>query len=314
MIVLDFFSNVYHWSNFRLSTEEELGIVIQDKVFLSFKSFTILFYPRIISSRNYSSSIPSDEYFRKFWVGLMDGEGSVQINHTNRKSLNYRLTIKLQNCAENRRMLQLIAQIIGGKARPDNDFNYRWVCDSREGCQNILQIFDSYPPLTTRLTHKVAFMRENLVRSNIDWFFQNRAQMNSFAGKVQPKTNCSYYPEWISGFIEAEGSFVIRRNGNHSFAITQKFDLYLLQSIRNYFNTSSGIRLHDKQISLGFPKEITKRSTNASHSCAIKNNCIRFSLEIYQKEKLRHIISHFDNYPLLGQKLTSLNQFKPHVL
>lgn len=138
--------------------------------------------------------------------------------------------------------------------------------------------------------------------------------MNSFAGKVQPNTNCSYYPEWISGFIEAEGSFVIRKNGNHSFAISQKPDLYLLQSIRNYFNISSEIQLDDKQISLGFPKGITKRSINASHSCAIKDNCTRYSLEVYQKEKLRHIISHFDNYPLLGQKLTSFNQFKRHVL
>ena len=32
-----------------------------------------------------------------FWVGLMDGNGNLQINHLHRKSLQYRLIIKLNN-------------------------------------------------------------------------------------------------------------------------------------------------------------------------------------------------------------------------
>ena len=34
-------------------------------------------------------------YIHKFWVGLMDGNGNIQINHFRKKSLQYRLIIKL---------------------------------------------------------------------------------------------------------------------------------------------------------------------------------------------------------------------------
>ena len=35
------------------------------------------------------------EYIKMFWVGLMDGDGSIQVNHWRKQSLQYRLVIKL---------------------------------------------------------------------------------------------------------------------------------------------------------------------------------------------------------------------------
>src|SRR6266498_5414355 len=35
-------------------------------------------------------------YIQQFWVGLMDGDGSIQVNHWRKKDLQYRLVIKLQ--------------------------------------------------------------------------------------------------------------------------------------------------------------------------------------------------------------------------
>ena len=34
-------------------------------------------------------------YIQQFWVGLMDGDGSIQVNHWRKKDLQYRLVIKL---------------------------------------------------------------------------------------------------------------------------------------------------------------------------------------------------------------------------
>lgn len=34
------------------------------------------------------------EYITRFWVGLMDGDGSIQVNHWKRRSIQYRLVIK----------------------------------------------------------------------------------------------------------------------------------------------------------------------------------------------------------------------------
>jgi hypothetical protein len=44
-------------------------------------------------------------YIQKFWVGLMDGDGSIQVNHWRKKALQYRLVIKLRHCSENVEML-----------------------------------------------------------------------------------------------------------------------------------------------------------------------------------------------------------------
>lgn len=57
------------------------------------------------------------EYIKKFWVGLMDGDGSIQVNHWRKKCLQYRLVIKLKYCSENLFMLNLICKNIGGKVR-----------------------------------------------------------------------------------------------------------------------------------------------------------------------------------------------------
>lgn len=54
------------------------------------------------------------EYIKKFWVGLMDGDGSIQVNHWRFKNLQYRLIIKLTNNSNNYNMLILIAKVIGG--------------------------------------------------------------------------------------------------------------------------------------------------------------------------------------------------------
>ena len=56
-------------------------------------------------------------YIHKFWVGLMDGDGSIQVNHWKFKSLQYRLVIILKNCSENVTMLNIIAKTIGGSVR-----------------------------------------------------------------------------------------------------------------------------------------------------------------------------------------------------
>jgi hypothetical protein len=58
-----------------------------------------------------------NEYIKIFWVGLMDGYGSIQVNHWRKKSLQYRLIIKLSNFKSNYNMLIEIAKVIGGTVR-----------------------------------------------------------------------------------------------------------------------------------------------------------------------------------------------------
>ena len=114
-------------------------------------------------------------YIQKFWVGLMDGDGSIQVNHWRFKSLQYRLIIKLKYCAENLTMLNLIASNIGGNVRIIGKNEYViWVVNDRKQILKIITIFISYPPLTSRLRAQLAFMLECFERNNVEWYLSAR--------------------------------------------------------------------------------------------------------------------------------------------
>jgi hypothetical protein len=257
-------------------------------VVLANASLDIAFHDKMLDG----SVFPlTSDYVRKFWVGLMDGDGSLQVNHTHSKYVNYRITLKLKDNVANRSMLDLFTSSIGGKTRFEKPSFYRWVCDHPQNCQKILKVYESFPPLHSRMVHKLAFFKASLAQKDIHWYLAHRPQMNTWAGSLELRSplECGYYPEWLSGFVEAEGSFNLRANGNHSFSIGQKGEAHLLTSIRDYFQIHSSVRLHNSQVE-NF-----------------------YSLEVYEKATLGRIVNHFKTYPLLGEKVLSLRQFQNHL-
>uniref|UniRef100_E2JE61 Uncharacterized protein orf237 n=1 Tax=Rhizophagus irregularis (strain DAOM 181602 / DAOM 197198 / MUCL 43194) TaxID=747089 RepID=E2JE61_RHIID len=225
-------------------------------------------------------------YIQKFWVGLMDGDGSIQVNHWRKKALQYRLVIKLRHCSENVEMLNLISKDIGGKVRiiKKNEFVI-WVVDSRKSILKILKIFDTYPPLTSRLRAQLKFMLECFKRNDVEWYLNSRNSkyLTPTGSDISVDIDYSYFNEWLSGFIEAEGCFSIRQNNFHSFSIGQNDDKYLIDAIRNHFNIQSQTRNPYKTFWL---------------------------IETYRVSTLHNIIKHCTEYPLIGQKLVSFNKFK----
>lgn len=222
-------------------------------------------------------------YIQKFWVGLMDGDGSIQVNHWRKITLQYRLVIKLAHCSENVEMLNLISQDIGGKVRIIKNNEYViWVVDSRKSILKIIKIFDTYPPLTSRLQAQLNFMLECFKRNDVEWYLNSR-NSKYLTRDTSVNIDYSYFNEWLSGFIEAEGCFSIRQNNSHSFSIGQNDDKYLIDAIRNHFNIQSQTRNPYKTFWL---------------------------IETYRLSTLHHIIKHCTEYPLIGQKLVSFKKFK----
>lgn len=236
------------------------------------------------------------DYIKRFWVGLMDGDGSIQVNHWRHKSLQFRLVIKMANQPGNVYMLKLIANTIGGyvsfphpskKGSSNGVTHVVWKTDDRKVIQSIISIFEQYPPLTSRLTCQLAFLKECLAHNSVERYLQSRDYKFLAQPDIIQKFNSSftvpsYFNAWVSGFVEAEGCFALRTTGDPSFSIGQNNDLYLLSVINQHFG--------------GVNKVINKYK-------------VFYILEIYRKSVLRTIGAHFVDYPLLGHKDVSYNKW-----
>jgi hypothetical protein len=224
-----------------------------------------------------------------FWVGLMDGDGSIQVNHWRGQSLQYRLVIKLSNLKSNYNMLIEIAKVVGGTVRiigAKAGTDVIWVVNKKQEVEEIIKIYESYPPLTSKKICQLLFLKTCLTQTSVETYLSNRnlkydKQLTIINSNINFKIP-SYFKEWLSGFIEAEGCFSIRKSNNHSFSIGQNDDLYLIEAIKQYF-------------------EVTNKVRNPYGKF--------YFLEIYKKEVLLKIITHCTNYPLLGEKLESLKKF-----
>lgn len=228
------------------------------------------------------------EYIKIFWVGLMDGDGSIQVNHWRSQSLQYRLVIKLSNQKSNYNMLIDIAKVIGGTVRfTGKQAEVLWVVNNKEEIIEIIKIFDKYPPLTSKKICQLAFLKTCLTDTSVVNYLSARdVKYREQISIIKNKNNMkipAYFKAWLSGFIEAEGCFSIRKTKSQSFSIGQKDDVYIILAIKQYFEISNQIR-------------------NTSNNF--------YSIEVYKKETLAKIIKHFINFPLLGKKLDSLNLFK----
>ena len=245
-------------------------------VVLSNASLDVAFHDRIKKDHN---------YIHKFWVGIMDGDGSIQVNHLRYKKLQYRLVIKLKYCSENLSMLKLIVSHIGGKIKiiGNNKFII-WDVNNKKQIKKILKIFHKYPPLTTRIRAQLTFMLECFEQNNVDWYLIARNKKYLITNVENPNIDNSYFYEWFSGFIEAKGCFYIRLNkNNHSFSIGINDDKYILDKIKSQFNITTQVRKIENRM---------------------------WYIEIYRKLTLINIINHCIEYPLLGNKILSFTKFR----
>ena len=255
----------------------------------------------------------SKDHLSPFWVGIMDGDGSIQVNHWRKKNLQYRMVIKLSHLESNVRMLMLIKHQFKGHVRvTKNGKDVLWVLDNKKDILKAIKTFDLYPPLTSRLICSLNFLKTCLSHNDVEIYLDSRNLKYSHQlSIVQENLNKSiplYFNSWLSGFIEAEGCFSLRpqprppcRGGsgavpatpegggkNSSFSIGQNNDVYILNLIKRHFDASNMIRKPYKD------KDF-------------------YSLEIYRKDVLNKIIHHCETYPLLGAKYDSLLKFKKAV-
>jgi hypothetical protein len=224
-------------------------------------------------------------YIPIFWVGLMDGLGSIQVNHYKEKSLNFRLVILLKNNTSNIEMLNIIASNIGGKV-----FIYEkevlWQVINKNHIIKIIKIFDTYPPLTSRLTRQLLFLKTYIFKDDsdidINLFLIERKNKHSYPIPT-PINPPIYFPQWLSGFIEAKGVFF--KSSYNAFILGVNNDLFLVQFIKDYFQLTTMIK--------------TTKGKRYIY-CLIK---------IHKKSSLLLIDNHCKKFPLLGDKNMEYKDF-----
>lgn len=185
-----------------------------------------------------------------FTVGLIDGDGSLQVNNWRRKSLQYRLIVKLAHKPYNLEMLSRIAAVYGGKVRVYLNKRIgvetvQWTIDDSYIIKTVIvPLLTQYPPLTSRVALQLAFVIKAINGMTMDEYFDSikgkyddRASLTAKGSPVSANNYPSYFGSWLAGFIEAEGSFSIRNTKNViTFSVSQLNDLYLIEAIRAFFD------------------------------------------------------------------------------
>ena len=277
----------------------------------------------------YSSSLKSisKEYVIPFFVGLFEGNGSMQVNHWRNKILQFCLIIKLKQTIHNYEMLSLITKYVGGHIKISGAFVV-WVVDDQTEIKRILQLISPYPFLTTSKQLQLSFMLKCFEHKNVTTYLNERdLKYRDQAMLVSKMSNMDllklpYYKSWLSGFMEAKGIFKIRANSYHSFFISIKAPLSTVSFTAQ--RPRAGILLHSKsmparqgrglvficksensQLSDKYLLESIKRYFKANVTVREQSNNF-YSVEFYSKAALANVYLHCEQYPLLGNKLVDL--------
>jgi hypothetical protein len=283
-------------------------------VVLANASLDIAFHDKLInnktikdlSNKQLNLTLEDKEYIEQFFVGLLEGDGTITSNLNSKKSnsIIIRIVISLKNMPENVIMLNKIKEVIGGRVVIERKNNYvTWIASNSNDLAKIFVILAKYPLLTARKQCQLEFVKDCLLRKDIPNFLVNRNNKynnkKKYLGNLCNASLPSYFSQWLSGFIEGEGNFslVFNEKGQlrkSGFSIGQNDELHVLNWIKTYFKSTNVIS-KDK------PK--------------IKGNFQYYRIHLYKAESRKLLFKHFNKYPLLGYKNVSyLKFFNYHTL
>ena len=85
-------------------------------------------------------------YYQSFWVGLMDGDGSIQVNHWRQKNFQFRAVTKLKNTEANVQILQQLTFYLDfGRVVVSKDKAFvLWVENRQHKLYLMLALFEKY--------------------------------------------------------------------------------------------------------------------------------------------------------------------------
>ena len=223
-----------------------------------------------------------------FFLGLLENDGSIQVNPCKKRYLQFRVIIKMKYTPKNHEMLSQIRDFLGFfKIYIRNNFILLVENDHKQ-LKKLIKLIDFYGLLLTKVRHKYLIFKYAL-ENNItysEWIIINN-NINSLPYKTIQEYSFDdimkypYLNDWLLGFIQAKSCFYIRKSGTHSFSISQKDDLVIIQIIKEIFLLPNKIQ--------------------------IKSNNLYF-IESYNRQSIEKIID-FCKDNLKGEKKLQFNEF-----
>nr|YP_009730092.1 LAGLIDADG homing endonuclease [Leucocryptos marina]BBQ05422.1 LAGLIDADG homing endonuclease [Leucocryptos marina] len=229
-------------------------------------------------------------YSFPFFLGLLEGDGSIQVNHWRKRILQFRILIKLKYTEDNYRMLTEIRDELNiFNVHIRNDYVLLIEDDKRKLKLLIkrIDLFGGFLLTKVRLRycffkyalkHDITFSEYAAIKSNSEWFGYHKIVPYDY-NDILTKP---FFDDWLCGIIEAEGCFSVRKSKNHSFSISQKDELDFINAVKLKFS---------------LPNKIQTRSNSF------------YVIETYNRRAINDIILFCDT-KLKGQKQVSLNYFK----
>lgn len=194
--------------------------------------------------------------FLGFLAGFIDGEGYIKITKTTKGYIQIKLEISLQ--LNDLSTIEYIYSVLNlGKIYISKDIR-------NPQCILIIKKTDLQEILFPLLLHyKIYFLTETrknqfntamyILNNNIQLFkdipdikFIPTLFDDELPKFVPDYINLFYFKNWLVGFTVAEGSFVIKNNGEHSFQIKQNIHTNLFNAFKCLFNTKRNIYIEKK--------------------------------------------------------------------
>jgi hypothetical protein len=206
----------------------------------------------ILVNREEFINIPKS--FLAFLVGLIDGDGYIQITKTSKGFITMKLIISLH--LEDLSTINYIHSVLKlGKINIYKD-NRSPTCKL---VINKTEIQEILFPLF--LYHKIFFLTDTRINQfNLSLFIlkNNIRNYTDIINKEIPKTfdipkqskdyvNLEFFRNWIVGFTMAEGSFFIKANNDACFQLKQRLHTNLFESFKLIFETDRKIEV-DKSL------------------------------------------------------------------
>ena len=191
--------------------------------------------------------------FISFLAGLIDGDGYIQITKTTKGFIAIKLVISLS--LEDLSILEYIYSVLKlGKITIKKDLK-------NPNCKLIINRTDLQEVVFPLLIHHNIFFLTKTRREQFDlamYIFNNNIKsfynipnLNGFSVLFKlPDTaseylNLKFFKNWLVGFTNAEGSFLIKANKDGCFQLKQRIHVQLFEAFKLLFETKRNIGIEN---------------------------------------------------------------------